>query len=49
MCSQPMHGEYDVYYLIYPLQQSYRIGILIVPTLQMNKLRPRLGNVSEAI
>lgn len=31
--------EYDVYYLIYLSQQSYRIGTSVVPILQMSKLR----------
>lgn len=32
-----------------PSQQSYRMGTLIVPILQKSKLRPRLGNLSEAM
>lgn len=46
---QPMYNEYDTYYLMYVSQQSYRIGTLIVLISQMSKLRPTLGNLSEAI
>lgn len=46
---QPTHEEYDVYYLIYPSPQSHRIETLHVPILQRNKMRPRLGSLSEAI
>lgn len=45
----PVYDEYGTYYIVCPSQQPYGIGTLIVLILQMSKLRPRLGNLSEAI